>query len=223
MKKIVISVGGSAIVPDNVDYKFLKSLKKAVLGLKGKEIVICTGGGKTARTYIAPLKKEGLNEYGQDLMGIETTRLNAYLVASFLGNIANKEIPKTLEEVADAIKVNKVVLCGGLTPGQTSDGTTAMIADYLDADVLINMTNVDGLFDKDPKKYKDAKFIPRLTHAEFKKIIDKIEQKPGMHFVLDHQAARITRNSKIKVVILKGVNNLKKFLDGKKFRGTIIE
>ena len=85
METIVISVGGSAIVPDKVDYKFLKNLKKAVLGLKGKKIVICTGGGSTARKYMAPLKKEGLNEYTQDLVGIEATRINAHLVASFIG------------------------------------------------------------------------------------------------------------------------------------------
>jgi uridylate kinase len=223
MKTIIISVGGSAIVPDKVDYKFLKALKKILLSLKGKNIVICTGGGVTARKYMEPLKKEKINEYNQDLMGIESTRLNAYLLASFLGKDANKEVPKTLEEVADAVKVNKIVVCGGLTPGQTSDGTTAMIADYLDADVLINMTNVDGLFDKDPRKYKDAKFIPKLSHAAFKKVMDKIEKKPGMHFILDHLAAEITYKSKIKVVIMKGVNNLEKFLSGKKFKGTIIE
>ncbi len=223
MKTIVVSVGGSAIVPNDVDCRFLKELKKAVLSHKSGKIVICTGGGATARKYMEPLKKEKFNEYTQDLMGIEATRLNAYLVASFLGEVANKEIPKTLEEVADAAKSNKVVVCGGLTPGQTSDGTTAMIADYLDADALINLTNVDGLFTKDPRKFKDAKFIPKLSHDDFKRIIDKIEKKPGMHFVLDHMAAEICRKAKIKVVIMKGVVNLKKLISGKKFKGTVIE
>ncbi|RME54857.1 UMP kinase [Candidatus Woesearchaeota archaeon] len=222
MKTIVISVGGSLIVPKEINYQFIKQLKKCLLKFKDKKFVICTGGGHTARMYINALKKENINEYNLDLMGIEATRLNAYLLSSFFGQMSNKEIPTTLEEIGDAVKVNKVVVCGGLTPSQTSDGTTAMIADYLNADVLINMTNVDGLFDKDPNKYKNAKFIPKLSHKEFSKIIAKVKKKPGMHFVLDHEAAEITMKAGIKVVIMKGVKNLENFLSSKKFKGTVI-
>ena len=84
------------------------------------------------------------------------------------------------------------------------------------------MTKVKGLYTKDPGKYKDAKFIGELTHNEFKKIIEKVKEKPGQHFVLDRLAAKICRQAKIKVTILKGTNNLQKFLENKKFNGTII-
>jgi len=220
MKTVVISVGGSAINPGKVDTKFLNNLKTTILkASKNNKIVIVTGGGFIAREYIRALKEKSV--FIQDVMGIHCTRVNAMLVASHLGK-CNQEIPVELEEVKDMLASFNIVVCGGLRPGTTSDGTTASIADYLEADYMINMTNVKGLYNKDPNKYKDAKFMKKLSHKEFKKIIDKVKEKPGQHFVLDSLAAKICRQAEIKVVIMKGVNNLQKFLDNKKFDGTII-
>jgi len=224
MKKrlAVISVGGSVIVPSKVDYNFLNKLKVSIAKLKKKyKIVICTGGGSTAREYIAILRKEKCSDYTQNLVGIETTRLNAKLLSSFL-QFSNKDIPETLEEVGDMLQTYDVVVCGGLAPGQTSDGTTAQIAEYLGADMLVNMTNVPGLYTKDPRKYEDAKFIPRLSHEKFSKMLSRVKEKPGQHFVLDSVAEKITQKAKIKVVILKGARNLELCLEGKKFKGTVI-
>ncbi|MFH0752690.1 MAG: UMP kinase, partial [archaeon] len=222
MKKVVvISVGGSIIVPDRVDYDFLRRLKATVKKLTRKyKIVICTGGGYTARNYISALKKSKCSENIQNRIGIAATRLNAQLLAFDFQN-SNKEIPESLGEVRKLLKANDVVLCGGIRPGQTSDGTTAEIAEYVKADTLINMTNVSGLYTKDPRKYKDARLITKLTHAEFARIMSKVKEKPGQHFILDSVAARITRRRKIKVVILKGVKNLEDYLSGKKFKGTV--
>ena len=103
---IVISLGGSIIVPKEVDYKFLKEFKKTILSVKNKKIVICTGGGFTARDYIQALRKEKLNDYTQDLIGIEVTRLNAKLVASFIRK-CNQEIPTTLEQVKELLQTHK--------------------------------------------------------------------------------------------------------------------
>lgn len=221
-KIIVISLGGSIIVPDKVDYNFLKSFKKVIQQFRKKtKILVCTGGGFTARDYISVLEREGVNAIERDLVGIEATRLNAKLVASFLGG-CNAEIPKSLKEVAVAVKANDVVVCGGLEVGRTSDGSTAAIAESVGADSFINITNVDGLFDKDPKKYPDAKLIPRISHAEFKKIMDKVKEKPGQHFVMDSTAARIAREAGIRIIILKGTENLENCLAGKQFSGTVI-
>jgi uridylate kinase len=220
MKTVVISVGGSAINPKTVDAKFLDKLKTVILkASKKNKIVICTGGGFIARDYIRALKNK--SNYVQDVMGIHCTRLNAMLIASHISK-CNQEIPTTLEEIKDLLASLNIVVCGGLRPGTTSDGTTASIADYLNADYMINMTNVKGLYTKDPRKYKDAKFIGKLSHKEFKEIIDKVKEKPGQHFVLDQLAAKICRQAKIKVAIFKGTNNLQKFLENKKFDGTII-
>ncbi len=219
MKPVVISLGGSIINPKTVDKKFLKSFKNSILKVKKRKIVICTGGGFIARDYIKALNQ--YNTYTRDLVGIECTRLNAKLVASYLQK-CNQEIPETLEQVKDLLNSYNIVVCGGLRPGTTSDGTAASIAEYINADLLINMTNVPGLHTKDPKKYKNAKLIPKLSHKEFKTIMDNIKEKPGQHFILDSLAAKITKKAKIDVVIIKGVNNLDKCLKNQSFKGTLI-
>lgn len=218
MDTIVISVGGSLINPGKINISFLKDLKKLILKhAKKNKIILCTGGGKLARDYMATLH----GFITQSIMGVACTRLNAKLLALYIGN-TNKEIPTTEKEVKEMLQKYNVVVCGGLTPGKTSDSSTAEIAALLKAKIMINMTNVNGLYNKDPRKYKDATFIPRISHKEFKKIMDKVHEKPGQHFVLDSLAAKICREKKIKVIILKGTKNLERYLAGKEFVGTII-
>lgn len=218
METIVISVGGSLINPGEINRLFLKELKKLVLKhAKKNKIILCTGGGKLARDYMATLH----GFMTQSIMGVACTRLNAKLLELYIGN-TNKDIPTTEKEVKEMLQKYNVVVCGGLTPGKTSDSSTAEIAAALQAKTMINMTNVKGLYNKDPKKYKDARFIPHISHAKFKRIMDKVHEKPGQHFVLDSLAAKICREKKITVVILNGTRNLEKYLSGKRFVGTVI-
>ena len=220
--KIVISLGGSLIVPDKVDYRYLKKFRTLIKRLaRNHKIVIVTGGGKTARIYIEPLRKAGFNNEVQSLLGIKTTKLNAMLVSNFLK--ANKLLPDSLKEIKNLLRKQNLVVSGsiGFKPNMTSDGDSADIARYFNAE-LINMTDVDGLFNKNPKKFKNAKFIPEISFNDFLKMVNKIKFKAGQHFVLDQSAARIIAKYKTKTVILKGVDNLEKYIEGKNFKGTVI-
>jgi len=106
----------------------------------------------------------------------------------------------------------------------TSDGDAAQISSYFKADLFINLTNVNGLYNKDPNKNKNAILIPLLSHEEFLKKINKIKYESGQHFVLDQAAAKIILNNKIKTLILNGrnINNIKKCLTGDAYTGTLI-
>ena len=222
MKTYVISVGGSLIVPDKVDYDFLVKLRNTVNKLKRKyKIVVVTGGGKTARNYIEPLRRAGFNNEVQCLLGIKATKLNAMLVSNFLK--ANKLLPDSIKEIKNLLRRYNLVVCGsiGFKPEMTSDGDSADIARHLNAE-LINMTNVDGLFTRDPRKFKNARFIPEISFKDFLKIANKIKFKAGQHFVLDKSAAVIIDRYRIKTTILKGLNNLERCINGEKFRGTVI-
>ncbi len=220
MKTVVISVGGSLIYPKVVDTKFLKALKPIVRKASKKyKIVIVTGGGFIARDYIHALNKQSVLQ--QNLIGIACTRVNAQLLSSYIGD-CNDKIPTSLKEVKKLAKRYPIVITGGLKAGTTSDGTTANIAKLLKADILINMTNVKGLYDKDPRKYKTAKFIKEISHKDFKQMMDKVKAKPGQHFVLDQTATKICRQNNIKAIIIKGNNNLEKLLSNKRFTGTTI-
>lgn len=217
----VISLGGSVIVQDKINSEFLKKFKDIIMKSKDK-FVIVTGGGKTARVYINGLKDVNLAEKELSLIGIGITRLNAKFMSKFFKT--TETIPKSLKEVKNVINKNKVVFCGGLRyePDNTSDGTAAEIARDLKSE-LINITDVDGLYTKDPNKFKMAKFIPKINFEEFKKIANRVKYSAGQHFVLDQHAAEIIKDHKIKTVILgNDLNNFERFLRGKRFKGTLI-
>ncbi len=222
---IVISLGGSMIVPDKVDYKFLLDFRRVVerIAKKHKIVVVC-GGGSTFRKYLKVLKKIKMSEWAYDLIGIETTRLNARVVAGVFHKTT--ELPERLRDIKKGLKKRNIIVAGsiGYKDGMTSDGNAAQIAGYIKADLLVNVTDVDGLYDKNPKTSKNAKLVQYISFENFYKIARKIGFKSGQHFVLDSVAAKIIKDAKIKTVIINGhkLKNLEDFLNGKHFRGTLV-
>ena len=227
MKKIVVlSLGGSLIAPNEIDYKFLCRFKEVIRKhtSKYKFVVVC-GGGSVARKYIKALKKKGVSEKIQSMAGIAVTRLNARFMTYFFGRDANQGIPHDMKDVENLLKKHDVVFCGALryAAHETSDGTAAKLANFFRAD-FVNMTIVPGLYTKNPLEHKNAKFIPEISWQKFYKKAHKIKYKPGQHFVLDQEASRIIMKHRIKTYIVgKELNNFENVLKGKKFRGSVIE
>ncbi|MBT6995684.1 UMP kinase [Candidatus Woesearchaeota archaeon] len=224
MKKVVISLGGSIIIPDKVDYGYLKKFSKFIKKFSKKnKVVIVTGGGSTARKYIDGMKHINSNPDMLSIVGIASTRLNARLVSGVFD--IKDEIPEKLLDVKKFLRKRNLVICGalGMQKNMTSDGNAAEVAELIKADYLINMTNVKGLYDKNPKTNKSAKFIPEISFKDFMTRINKIKFKAGQHFVLDQSAAKIISRSKIKTCIVNNdLKNLNKLLNEKKFVGTVI-
>lgn len=228
MKKvIVISLGGSLIIPDKINTEFLERFKEIILKntKKYKFVVVC-GGGKTARSYINGLEKLTYSnkKYLQTLLGISATKFNARFMTYFFGKETNWGIPSDMREVREFLEKNDIVFCGALryAKKQTSDATAAKLALFFDSE-FINLTNVNGLYSKDPKKFKSARFIPEISSKEFYKITKKIEYKPGQNFILDQKAAEIIKRHGITTYILgPDINNLDRLLNKKHFIGTII-
>jgi len=222
----VISLGGSLIVPDKVNVEFLESFRKFILknSKKYKFVVVC-GGGKPARNYIKGLDSQKMKDksYFQNLLGISMTRLNARLLTYFFGKDANEGIPHDMKQVKNLLKYNKVVFCGALryAKNQTSDTNAAKLAHYFKTD-FINLTNVKGLYDKDPKKFRSAEFIPWISHKDFLKMALSMKFKPGQNFVLDQNAARIINKYDIRTFILGDLKEFDKLLAGKYFVGTVV-
>lgn len=226
MKKetIVISLGGSLIVPEKIDPKWLEDFKKVITENKKYKFVIVCGGGFVAREYISILSFKHKSQKQQSLAGIMVTRMNARIMMQFFGEVANKNLPMSMEEVKESLEKNNIVFCGALryAPNQTSDSTAAKLALFLKTS-FINLTNIDGLYTDNPLKNKKAKFIPSISWKDFDKMANNLKYKPGQHFVLDQKAARIIRKNNIKTYILgKNLKNLKNLLRNKKFIGTTI-
>lgn len=225
-KVIVISLGGSLIIPDRVDFVFLKKFKKVITKhtKKYKFVVVC-GGGSIARKYIDALRKVRANTKLQSLAGISATRMNARFMSYFFNLNPAKGIPHKMRQIHRYLRKQEIVFCGALEykPHQTSDSTSAEIAKHFKTD-FINMTNVPGLHDQNPDTYKTAKFIPYISWKDFNKMANSIPFKPGQHFVLDQTASKIIMDNKIATFILgKNLSNLDKVLKNKTFKGTLIK
>lgn len=228
MKKriIVLSLGGSLIIPESgVNVKYLREFKKVILrnAKKYKFVVVC-GGGSVARKYISALREVGMSEDFQSYAGISATRMNARFMSYFFNRDQNYGIPHKMKELKNYLKKFDVVFCGALEykPNQTSDSTSAEIAKHFGSD-FINLTDVKGLYDKNPKEHKDAKFFPEISWAGINNIISKIKFKPGQHFVIDQTASKLIMKNKITTYILgKDMKQLDNLLNGKKFVGTKI-
>ena len=224
-KVIVLSLGGSLIIPKEINVGYLKEFKKTILKNKSKYkfIVVC-GGGSIARKYIHALRKIGLNEKLQSFSGISATRMNARFMSYFFNQNQEQGIPDKLKTLRDYIKKYDVVFCGALEykPHQTSDSTSAQIANEFKSE-FINLTDVSGLYTKNPKKFNDAKLIPEISWKSFDNLAKKIEYQPGQHFVLDQTASEIILKNKITTYIIgEDLRQLDNLLNAKKFIGTKI-
>ena len=227
MKKkiVVISLGGSLIIPDKINTNYLKRFKEVILKATLKyKFIIVAGGGNIAREYIYSLKSLNMDINFQSFAGISATRMNARFVSYLFGFDQNYGIPRTLQTVDKYLKHRDIVFCGALDykPNQTSDSTSAEIATHFNTE-FINLTNVDGLFDKDPSKYKKAKLIKNISWEDFLRKVNLMTFSPGQHFVLDQTAAKIIQKNKIKTYIIgKDLVQLSNLLKDKPFRGTTI-
>jgi uridylate kinase len=226
MKKvIVISLGGSLIIPDNVDTKFLKKFKKTILkNTKKYKFVIVCGGGSIARKYISSLREIGINEKLQSFAGISATRMNARFMSYFFDFSQEEGIPHTLKVLNKYVKKQDIIFCGALEykPNQTSDATATEIAKHFKT-IFINLTNVPGVYTKNPMEHRDAKFIPQMSWLELYRKTNKNKYKPGQHLILDQTATKTILKSKITTYVLgKNMRNLDRLLNGRKFKGTII-
>jgi len=223
MKKIiVISVGGSIVNPDNVDTNFLKRLKTLTKSLiKKYRLIIVIGGGKTCRKYQKGLSEViGKNHNSLDWIGIYSTWLNAELVRLSLNNLAYKEI---IKDPTKKVKFKNVLIAGGWKPGWSSDYDAVLLAKLYKAKTVINMSNVDRLYTKDPNKYKNAEKITITNWKKFRKIVGN-KWKPGLNMIFDPIAAKQAQKQKLKLVLIgKNLNNLKNLLNNKKFKGSVVK
>ncbi len=231
----MISLGGSRIVPNDVDDKFLLEFKKLLDSHKDKRFVVVCGGGSSARRYISAFRKLGKSLRDQSEEGIAITRFHAGFMARFFGKEANEEVPLNMKKVKSLLLKNRVVFCGGLRwrDNNTSDGNAAQLAGYLECP-FINLTNVRGLYDRDPKlknarrsaypklRSSGAKFISKISWKEFLKIARKISFEAGQHFVLDRVAAEEIAKDKTVTYIVGSLGAMDSVLKGKRFVGTLI-
>lgn len=222
---IIISLGGSLIIPDQIDIDFLKSFKALILEHvgKGKKFIITTGGGKICRRY-QDVAKELANPSNVDLdwIGIASLKLNAELLRVIFGENAQDKVVSNLEE--SFIFEKPIVIGSAYEPGHSTDYDAVLAAKTVGAKKIINLSNIDYAYDKDPNKYPDAKKIESISWVEYCSLIPK-EWNPGLSTPFDPIASKMAQEMGMEVIIMNGKNisNLEKCLNGQDFVGTKIK
>ena len=224
---LVISVGGSLVVPNGgVDYEFLKDFKMLLLRhiKNGWKFVIVVGGGGTARMYQESARKVGkLTRDDLDWLGIHATRLNGHLMRTVFRDVAH---PIMIKDPTGPLNrwTKPVLVAAGWKPGWSTDYVATRLAKRLKSPVVVNLSNIDYVYDKDPQKHTDAEPICDITWKEFRKMVGN-QWDPGMNAPFDPVASRLAHHSGIKVAILNGKNmkNLDGLLKGERFVGTVIK
>jgi uridylate kinase len=210
--KIVVTVGGSIIIKDN-DHEKFKDYADVLKNMNDEhDLFVVVGGGKPAREYIGIARDLKVSEAACDDIGIDVTRLNAKLLIMALGDDAYPKVAKNFHEAMEFSVSGKIVVMGGTEPAHSTDAVGSILAEFVNADLLINATSVDGLYDKDPNKYKDAKMFEKITPTEMMSILSSTEIKAGTYEFFDTTAIQIIKRSKIKTRIVNGehAENLQK-------------
>ncbi len=221
----VLSLGGSLIAPDEIDAQYLKKFRELIIAQtkRRRRFIISPGGGKTCRKYQSALKEAAHPSLDDlDWIGLSTNKFHAKFLQlmfkgtaeNFIANDPNKKLP---------MKKNILIGAGGWKPGRSSDDFSVRLAKMHGAKTIINLSNIDFVYDKDPRKYRNTKKITAIRWPEFIKLIGS-RWDPGKNVPFDPTAAKFAAKNKLTVIIANGKNlpNLQNILAGKKFVGTIV-
>lgn len=228
-KRVVIKLSGSIFrLSDNNGqdyndyYNTFKQYSDVLINLTNNvQPIVIAGGGSIARLYINFARKLGLDEASLDLLGIAISRLNAKLLIASLGNYAYPDVPMSLDDIGRFVESNKIIVSGGLHPGQSTNATSALIAEKTGASEFINATDVNGIYDSDPRKNNNAQLFEKIEVNKLLNMLLKESSMAGEYDLLDIVALKVIERSKIKTkVILSDPTNISNTIQGRNYIGT---
>ncbi len=223
--RVVISLGGSVLVPGEDDAVYIRTLADLLLRLaEDRQLFLVAGGGRPARSYIEVGRDLGLGERALDALGILVTRLNARLLIHALGPRAYPEPPEDYEEARDAGTSHDLVVMGGQRVGITTDAVAAELAEAVGARRMVNATNVDGVYTADPQHDPSAARLERMSYEDLLRIAGEPTGRAGPNVVVDPHAARVIRRARLEVCVVHGrdLASLEGAVTGGAFVGTRI-
>jgi uridylate kinase len=223
---VVLSIGGSSIIPDGKpDLQFLKSIAQIIKKSRNSFGILC-GGGTIARTYATAARELGASEYEADSIAIRSTKQNAHLLLLALQSAGiDAYLARDFEHAKGPAKESKAVVMGGTIPGITTDTDSVLLAEAIGAERLVNISNVDAIYDSDPKKNPNAKKFQRMGYDELISLASASDKRvAGTNFVFDMLACKLIARSEIEThfVSFKKMDDVENAIEGKKHSGTLV-
>ncbi len=223
--RIVLRIGGS-VVASPINPQLITKYGEILQALKTQKhkIVVVTGGGALAREFIGIAKSLSLDMQSQDELAISVSRLFAQLFLKKLGALPFPKVALTLDDVKEYLNTGKIVVMGGLKPGITTDAVAALVAERINADLLLKGTDQDGIYNKDPRKNPDAAKLDRLSFDELSNVFSETEHKAGMHQIIDPEAVKVLKRKHVRLIVVNGFRpeNILAAVKGEKV-GTVVE
>lgn len=223
--RIVLRIGGSVVAsPVNPELigKYADMMK--TLRRRGHRIVVVVGGGELARNFISVAKSMGLKEKAQDEIAISASRIYAQLFLKRVGSAGCEDVSVRIGEAVECTAKGKIAVMGGLKPGMTTDAAAALVAEALEADLLLKATNQEGIFNKDPSEFPRAVKLDHVKLTDLNRVCVKGKHKAGIHQIIDPEAIIILQRAKVKVVVVNGFKpeNVLKAIEGQHV-GTLVD
>ncbi len=232
MKNVVVAAGGSLLRPEIEERSsWLEDLAELVKEQisSGIKLGIVVGGGSPARESIQLVEAIISDVLALDRIGISATRLNATIIKEVFQNSGinvSDEIPDDIAQAVIMMEKNDVVVMGGTLPGHTTDKVAIELAISTNSEKCIIATNVNKVYDKDPRKNKNAKSFDEMSIYELQEIVGPAKHaKAGASQVVDPIGVSLALESNLTLNILDGRNlkNIKNAIQGNVFEGTIVK
>jgi uridylate kinase len=202
---MVLKVGGH-LFPSTPALEQISAYAETLHALRalGHQLIVVTGGGRVARTYIEAARRLGASEVACDLLGIEVSRLNAWLFIAKMGEAAYPEPVTSLSQLLTAFASNKIVFLGGLQPGQSTNAVGILAAEAVHADLYLNATDVDGVYTADPAEDAGARKLDVVRTDELLQLLLANELWAGSYALFDPVAIKLVERSRIPTRIIDG-------------------
>ena len=203
--RLVVRIGGS-VVASPINTELMSKYADVIKTVKqqGHEVVVVVGGGALARQFIGYARDLGLDMTAQDEVAISCSRLFAQLFLKKLGALGCSKVAVTLDEAAQCLSEGKIVVMGGLKPGITTDAVATLVAERVNAELLVKGTDQKGVFDKDPRKHADAVKLDHLSFEELAEVFERNEHTAGIHQVIDPEAVKVLKRCRVRTVVVSG-------------------
>jgi len=224
MPTVVLSLGGSILLTE-IDRPNIKPYISVLTRISANyRLFVVVGGGGTARQYISLARTFDADEAFSDELGIMVTRLNATLLVGALGNAAYPRVVESHTEALCAAESGKIVVMGGITPGQTTDAVAAVLSERVGASLFINLTAVDGIYSADPRKDPSAKRYEKMTAAELLSVVIGQQAVAGVNTVMDIVAVKMVERCGIPLLVMDGRDPslLESTLNTGRYVGTLV-
>ncbi|MCS7137038.1 MAG: UMP kinase [Candidatus Caldarchaeum sp.] len=205
MSNIVLKLGGHALFGEKPDTTLMKQYVSMLRETyDGGRWVVVVGGGEPARKHIEAARQLGLDEASCDEAAIRITRVNAFLFARALGEMAFQRIPEAVDEIRLLADMGRIVVVGGLQPGQSTMAVSVLAGSVVGAERIVVATDVDGIYSEDPKKNKAAQLIRRMRFDELAELAQRVSQRAGEYQIVDMVGLAMVLRTRIPLYYVNG-------------------